>query len=237
MKTFVSPTAFKNRLLASLSTGDVQRISPFLVPISLTSGQTLHDPQHLVENVYFLEEGLCSVVVDLENGGCVEVGLVGRDGFVGVPGFLGSGRTTVRSWIQIAGSGFTVHAKILRELCDESRDLRLNLQRCIEAYIAQTTQIAACNRVHQLEQRLARWLLMCHERVQHENLALTHELLATMLGTRRTTVSVAAGLLQSSGLIHYSRGHLRITDTKKLEEAACECYQVMRDKYVQLGLL
>lgn len=237
MKTSVTHAAFNNRVLASLSPSDIQRVSPFLLPVFFTTGETLHDPQHMVENVYFLEEGLCSIVVDLENGGCVEVGLVGRDGFVGVPGYLGSGRTTVRSWIQIAGSGFSVHAKILRELCGESPDLRLSMQRCIEAYLAQTTQIAACNRVHQLEHRLARWLLMCHERVQQENLALTHELLATMLGTRRTTVSVAAGLLQSSGLIHYSRGHVRITNPKGLEEVACECYSVMHEKYVQLGLL
>jgi CRP-like cAMP-binding protein len=215
----------------------MNRLEQFLSRETLTMGQTLHESGHTVETVYFLEEGLCSIVITLENGDTVEVGLIGRDGFVGLCGFLGVGRSTNRGFIQIAGSGFSLKSQALRELCDGSLELRMCLQRGVQAYLAQTAQIAACNRVHELEQRLALWLLMCNDRVEMDDLPLTHELLAVMLGTRRTTLSVAAATLQAAGLIKYSRGHVTICNRKGLKAAACECYSVVHDEYVKLGLL
>ena len=165
------------------------------------------------------------------------MGITGRDGFVGLPAVLGTGHSPNRSFIQIPGHGFSVKAKILREQSEASSELRLRLQRSIQGLLVQTAQTAACNRVHELEERLARWLLMCQDRVQNDHLPITHEFLAMMLGTRRTTVTVAAGMLHKAGLIAYSRGHVTIQNRERLEHAACECYQIIREEYVRLGLL
>jgi CRP-like cAMP-binding protein len=151
---------------------------------------------------------------------------------------LGTDRSSNRSFIQIAGSGYSIKARTLREQSsDGASEFRLRLHRGVQALLAQTAQTAACNRVHELEERLARWLLMCHERVQGDRLPITHEFLAMMLGTRRSSVTVAAGMLHRAGLIEYSRGDVTITNRKGLEEAACECYPTIRDEYVRLGLL
>lgn len=165
------------------------------------------------------------------------MGITGRDGFVGLPAVRGTGHTPNRSFIQIPGHGFRVKATILRELSDASNELRSWLQRCIQGLLVQTAQTAACNRVHELEERLARWLMMCHDRVQSDHLPITHEFLAMMLGTRRTTVTVAAGMLHKAGLIAYSRGHVTIQNRERLALAACECYQIIHEEYARLGLL
>lgn len=130
-----------------------------------------------------------------------------------------------------------MEATILREQSESSSELRLWLQRCIHGLLVQTAQTAACNRVHELEERLARWLLMCQDRVQSDHVQITHEFLAMMLGARRTTVSVAAGMLHKAGLIVYSRGHVTVQNREGLEHAACECYQIIHEEYVRLGLL
>jgi CRP-like cAMP-binding protein len=237
MKSLPVEPAYKNRVLASLPELDMKRLAPFLSRESFKADQTLHDNGQTIETIYFMETALCSVVVTLENGSTVEVGLIGRDGFVGLPGVLGTGHSTNRSFIQVPGSGFSVKATILRDQCDKSATLRSCLHRGIQAFLTQTAQTAACNRVHELNERLARWLLMCQERVQLDSLPVTHDLLAMMLGTRRTTVTVAARVLQAAGLIEYSRGHVRIHNREGLKEAACECYSVVHDEYVKLGLL
>lgn len=238
MKSPGVQVTYKNRVLASLPASDIARLAPHLLPVTFRRNQTLHDSGQMVDTVYFLEEGICSIVVSMENGTTVEVGVTGRDGFIGVPAVLGTNHSPNRSFIQIAGSGFSIKAKVLLEQSsDGAGDLRLYLQRSVQALLVQTAQTAACNRVHELEERLARWLLMCHDRLQTDYLPITHEFLAMMLGTRRTTVTVAAGMLHKSGLIEYSRGHVTIQNREKLESAACECYQTIRDEYVRLGLL
>jgi CRP-like cAMP-binding protein len=237
MKSSTVQQTYKNRILASLPARELQRLIPHLSPGIFKRDLTLHDSGQPVELVYFLEEGICSIVVSLGDGTTVEVGLIGRDGFIGLPGVFGTGHSINRSFIQLAGAGFSIRAEDLREQCERSSELRLCLQRGVQAFMAQTAQTAACNRVHELEERLARWLLMCYERVQLEHLPITHEFLAMMLGTRRSTVTVAAGILHKAGLIEYSRGHVKIENRKGLEEAACECYAVVRDEYVRLGLL
>lgn len=228
---------YKNRVLASLPAVEMERLAPHLCPLTLKMNQSLHDPGQMVDTVYFLEDGICSVVVSMENGTTVEVGVIGRDGFVGLPAVLGTGRSPNRTFIQIPGHGFSVKAKVLQEQFEASNELRLRLQRAVQGMLVQTAQTAACNRVHELEERLARWLLMCQDRVQNDRLPITHEFLAMMLGTRRTSVTVAAGMLHRAGLIAYSRGHVTIQNREHLEHAACECYQIIREEYVRLGLL
>jgi CRP-like cAMP-binding protein len=228
---------YNNKLLASLSKPLLERLSPHLVPLTLKKDRTLHNAGEPIETVYFLEEGIASIVVALESGAVVEVGLVGTDGLVGLPGVWGTGPPTNRGFIQLPGRGFGVKVKIVQELYEQSGEFRLCLHRGVQGYLAQVAQTAACNRVHELEERLARWLLMCHDRMPSDKLPITHEFLAMMLGTRRTSVTVAAGTLQKAGLIEYSRGHVTIIDRKRLERAACECHSVVRAEYVRLGLL
>ena len=231
------PHPYRNRILASLPAVEMQRLAPHLTPVTLEVNRTLHDAGQTVDTVYFLEEGICSVVVTMQNGNTIEVGITGRDGFVGLPAVLGTGRAPIRNFIQIPGHGFSVKATVLREQAEASSGLRLRLQQAVQGMLAQTAQTAACNRVHELEERLARWLLMCQDRLQDGRLPITHEFLAMMLGTRRTTVTVAAGMLHKAGLITYSRGHVTIQNREGLEHAACECYGTISKEYARLGLL
>jgi CRP-like cAMP-binding protein len=187
--------------------------------------------------VYFLEDGICSIVATMSGGETVEVGIIGRDGLVGLPAVLGAVQSPNRCFMQIPGYGFRVKSKILTEQSEASPGLRVCLLRSVQGLLVQTAQTAACNRVHDLHERLARWLLMCHDRVQLDCVAITQEFLATMLGTRRSSVTVAARILQKAGLITYTRGHVTIEDLAGLKDASCECYQVVHDEYVRLGLL
>jgi CRP-like cAMP-binding protein len=187
--------------------------------------------------VYFLEDGICSIVVDLENGMTVEVGIIGRDGFVGISTALGAGQPPNRCFMQVPGYGYRVKTKILVELSEALPPLRLRLLQSVQGLFTQTAQTAACNRVHELHQRLARWLLMCHDRLQTEQIQITQEFLANMLGTRRSSVSVAAGMFQKAGIITYVRGRVNILNRDGLVDAACECYKTVHDESVRLGLL
>lgn len=226
-----------NRVLASLPAREMQQLGPCLSPVDLPRNLTLHEPGQHVDTVYFLESGICSIVATMENGTTIEVGIIGRDGFVGSPVVLGADHSPNRCFMQIPGHGFKVKAKILIEQAEASAPFRLCLLRSVQALIVQTAQTAACNRVHELHERLARWLLMCHDRVQSDRLLITHEFLATMLGTRRSTVTVAAGILQKAGLISHTRGHVTIENYPGLADAACECYKVVHDESVRLCLL
>lgn len=228
---------YKNRVLASLSSPDNGCISPYLLPVTLKRRRSLHEPGELIDTVYFLEDAVASVVITMENGSTVEVGLIGRDGVVGLPAVLGNGRATNRTFIQLPGNGFSLKAKFLLQLAESSSEFRSCLQVAVQGYLAQTAQTAACNRIHELEERLARWLLMCSDRLQSDHIPITHEFLAMMLGTRRSSVSIAAGILHKSGLIAYSRGSVTIKDRDGLAQAACECYQSVYEEYVRLGLL
>lgn len=232
-----SQSAYRNRLLASLPALEIQRLAPHLSEVKLSVNQTLHDAGSKIDTIYFPEDGICSLVAEMESGSTIEVGIIGRDGFVGTAAVLDTGRAANRAYMQIPGHGFSIKAKVLREQSEESPELRSKLLRGIQALLVQTAQTAACNRVHELEERLARWLLMCHDRIQSNHLAITHEFLGMMLGTRRTSVTVAAGMLQKAGLIAYTRGHVTIENREGLKDAACECYQVVQDEYLRLGLL
>lgn len=237
MKSISVPQPYKNRVLASLPTAEMKRLAPHLSPVTLRVNRTLHDSGQSVKAVYFLEEGICSHVVTMETGNTIEVGITGREGFVGLPAILGTDHSPYRSYIQIPGRGFSVEATILREQAESSTELRLCLQRSIQGLLVQTALTAACNRVHDLPERLARWLMMCHSRIQTNHIPITHEFLALMLGTRRSSVTVAAGMLHKAGLIEYSRGHVTIQNCEKLRDAACECFRIVDEEYVRLGLL
>ncbi len=237
MKSIPVPQKYKNRVLASLPVVEMKRLAPHLTPVTLKMNRSLHDSGQMVDTVYFLEQGICSHVVTMETGNTVEVGITGREGFVGLPAVLGTGHSPYRSFMQISGHGFSVKAKILREQSEASSELRLCLQRSIQGLLVQTALLAACNRVHDLEERLARWLMMCQNRIQSDQIPITHEFLAMMLGTRRSSVTVAAGMLHKAGLIAYSRGHVTIQNREGLKDAACECYQIVFEEYVRLGLL
>ena len=226
---------FKNRVLASLPKPEIDRLSAHLTIVDLPQSQMLLDGRAAYG--YFLEQGVASTVVVLENGDTVEVGVVGRDGFVGIPILLGTNNVPGQTFIQIAGSGYRIPATKLNEEYERSGKFRQMLQCYMHGFIVMSAQTAACNRLHGIEERLSRWLMTCRDRIDHDQLHLTHDFLSTMLGAPRTTVTLAAGLLQRAGMIEYSRGRVTITDRRGLEQTACECYRVVRDEFAKLKLL
>ena len=227
---------YKNRVLAVLPESEIARLRPHLLPVNLKVRTRLLNGKPPTY-AYFLEEGLASVVLDMENGSTVEVGIVGRDGIVGLPYLLGGDRMPGQTFIQVKGSGFRIDAKHLKKEFERPGELRRHLQRYLLGNLVQTAQNAACNRKHNVAQRMARWLLACHDRLQSDQMALQQVFLAQMLGTPRTTVTLAAGILRKAGLIKYSRGVLVITNRPKLEKTACECHRVVRNEFLRLGLL
>jgi CRP-like cAMP-binding protein len=236
MVPFSPPIAYKNRLLASLPAEVIELLVPHLAPVDLPRNRTLKEANLVADGAWFLEGGICSIVATMENGMSVEVGLIGREGFVGTAAVLDSGSSPNRYFMQIPGYGFRMKATVLKELADICAPLRLCLLRGVQGLLVQTAQTAACNRLHELHERLARWLLMCRDRVQSDQVLVTQEFLATMLGTRRSSVTVAAGILHKAGLITIARGHVAIIDHAGLADAACECYKVVHDEFVRLGL-
>jgi len=231
-----SPKSYKNLVLASLPKADLALLTPHLSPTNLASGKTLLSPGEDIVYAYFLESGLASVVVAMADGSTVEAGIIGNEGVVGIPGLLGTKSMPTRTFMQIAGTGFRIKAQRLSEQYEKPGTLRKQLNRYFQAHLVQTAQTAACNRLHDIAQRLARWLLMCHDRMESDSFAITHEFLAHMLGTPRTTVTLAAGILNKAGVITYSRGRVHVLDRKGLEKASCECYRTIRNEYDRLGI-
>lgn len=226
---------YKNRILAALPKAEINRLAPHLSPVTLQQEETLLDGK--ATYAYFLEQGIASVVVTVENGDTVEVGVIGIDGVVGLPILLGAPMPPGRTFIQIAGSGFRIKAQTLRDAFEQPSELRRCLQMYMQGFFVQTAQTAVCNRLHGIEERLARWLLTCRDRMETDELHLTHGFLGQMLGAPRTTVTLAAGLLHRAGLINYSRGVVTIQNRAVLENTACECYRTVRDEFRRLALL
>ena len=233
----MSPRAkpFRNKVLASLPAAELNRLSPHLVPIALPQHKSLLDGKATA--AYFLEEGIASVVVTLQDGETVEVGVIGNDGLVGIPTLLGVENGTSRTFMQIQGSGYSIKPNILREHFEQPGELRQTLQKYMQAFMVQTAQTAACNRVHGIEARLARWLLSCRDRMPSDQLRLTQTFLGQMLGAPRTTVTLAVGILEGAGLIEHSRGVVMIRNRRELEKIACACYRIVRDEYKNFRLL
>jgi CRP-like cAMP-binding protein len=189
---------------------------------------SLHQPHRALRYAHFPNEGLISLVVELKDGKSVEAGLLGKEGAAGLPGVLGLDRSALREIVQIAGNGFRVRVDTLRSILPSAPQLQSVLSRYAASLAMQVAQTAACNRLHKVEERLARWLLIAQDRIDAGVVPITHDFLATMLGTDRPSVSVAAGLLQTRQILEYKRGSVKIVNRKKLEQFACECYEVVR---------
>jgi CRP-like cAMP-binding protein len=227
----VDGQTIQNEILLGLSAKERDLIIPQLAFMELPTHMLLHEPGETIKFGYFLNSGLASVLTVLPDGKSVEVGLTGKDGFVGLPLLVGFSTSPTRAVIQISASGFRINAKNLVQVVRQAPGLANRLQRYVQVLGMQGTQVAACNRLHEVDERLARWLLMCQDRIDSNLVNLTQEFLAHMLGTRRASVTVAAGILQTAGLITYQRGHVNIVDRPGLERASCECYGMMQQQY------
>ena len=228
--------AVRNILLLSLPNEAFQEVSNHLEFVDLPRGLSLHEPGDLIEHAYFLNQGLCSLIVVTSDGSTVEVGVVGKEGVVGMVLASGMSRSPHRAVIQIAGDGFRVRADVLRQIAGAQQEFLLGMHRYAQLQGLLIAQTAACNRLHEIEQRLARWLLVSHDRVGSQSIAVTHDFLSRILGAGRPSVTLAAGILQRAGWISYLRGKVKILDRRGLETAACQCYANMRQFNGDLGL-
>jgi CRP-like cAMP-binding protein len=218
----------ENRVLAALPGAEYDRLSSHLQHVTLALGDILHMPEDTIEYIYFPTTSLISLLAMLEDGETVEAGVVGAEGFVGVSVALGVPTTTTQSLVQGAGDAMRIKAETLKALIKDGGPLHELLLRFTHTLFTQIAQTAACNRAHNLSERLARWLLLSHDRLRRDEFEMTHEFLARMLGTRRAGVSVAASALREAGLIDYSRGRVLIINRKGLEKASCECYRIVK---------
>ena len=221
--------AIANSLLAALPRKSYLRLLPGLVPVELGFGDVLYEPGKPIRDVYFPGDALVSLLTLVEGHLALEVGLVGREGMVGVPLALGIDASPVRALVQGAGPALRMNATRFSREGRRSPPLQSALHRYVYTLIAQISQTAGCNRFHVVQSRLARWLLMTRDRVRSAEFRMTHQFLSHMLGVRRVGVTEAASVLQRRGLIEYSRGHIRILDPRGLEAAACACYERIKD--------
>jgi CRP-like cAMP-binding protein len=225
-----------NKILLSISDRDYSLLRPHLEHVSLPNHLVIHEAGGKLEFAYFPNRGLISLVVVMKNGKTAEAGIVGNEGFTGTLAAVGLSRSTLQAVIQITGDGFRVAVGALQNTLESAPHLQLMLSRYAAIRGMQVAQTAACNRLHGIEQRLARWLLMTQDRINSGSLPITHDFLATMLGTDRPSVSLAARVLQKKKLIEYIRGAVKIVNRKALERSACECYAVIRQYDGELGL-
>lgn len=228
------PSTVRNSLLAALPSAVLAQLLPRMQPVALSLREVLHVPEAPVEAVHFVETGWVSMIARLEDGLSAEVGLVGREGMVGLPLVFGVEAASVEALVQGPGTALRMEAGTFRRALDEHLSLRALLFRYGEFMRAQVTQTAACNGNHGLEQRLARWMLMSHDRADSNHFTMTHEFLATMLCVHRPSITVAARLLQRAGLIRYANGAITVVDRSGLEAAACECHGVVKRQYRKL---
>lgn len=235
-RTDSSGSPIKNILLLTIPDEEFNLLRLELEYVELPHRYVLHAPGERIEFAYFSNDGMVSLVVTTYDGRSVEVGLLGREGMAGTSITLGFPLAPYLAISQIPGNATRIRAEVLQEILPLAPQLRQELSRYVLLQGLQVAQVAACNRLHELEQRLARWLLMCQDRVDAEILPLTHEFLAQMLGSGRPTVTLAAGILERAGLIENMRGTIRILNRKKLEDAACECYRVIQHFNGGLGL-
>ncbi|MGF1514645.1 MAG: Crp/Fnr family transcriptional regulator [Elainellaceae cyanobacterium] len=223
-----------NRLLALLPEAEYLQIAPYLRYVKLSSGQVLYEPAETISTVYFPIHAMVSLVQIMEDGTTLEAGVVGSDGMLGYPVYLGGRQDSSRAIVQIPGDAIALDAVVLKKVFGQGQALQKLLLLYTQAFIAQVSQTAVCNRFHSTEARLARWLLQSQDFAQSSSLLLTQAFLSSMLGTRRASVTVAASALQQAGLIRYSRGQVEILNRDALKLACCECYDVARDEYDRL---
>src|SRR5947209_10575403 len=229
-----TPAPTKNRLLAMLPREEYERILPHLEHVSFSLGEVVYESGGRMSYIYFPADAIISLLYVMENGSSAEMGMAGREGLVGIALFMGGDTTDRKSVVQSAGGAFRMRAKVLRDEFARGGAFQRLLLRYTQALITQMSQTAVCNRLHGIEQQLCRWLLLSHDRLDSDELVMTQELIANMLGVRREGVTAAAGRLQEQGLISYVRGRIRILDRGGLEAAVCECYKVVKDEYERL---
>src|SRR5881392_1938143 len=224
----------ENRLLAALPADEYERLLPRLQPVEFTLGEVVYEFAGQLDYVFFPTTSIISLMYTMENGSSAEMGLTGNDGVVGIALFMGGGTMPNRAVVQSAGGALRMKAKILQHEFAYGGKFQQLLLRYTQALITQISQTAVCNRLHSVEQQLCRWLLLSHDRLKTDELVMTQELLADMLGVRREGVTVAAGRLQNAGAISYVRGHIQILNRQKLEETVCECYRVVKHEVDRL---
>ena len=223
-----------NRLLARLPRDEYERILPHLERVSFSLGEVVYESGGQMAHVYFPTNAIISLLYVMENGSSAEMGVTGNDGLVGIALFMGGDSMPNRAVVQSAGGAVRMRAKVLQDEFKRGGAFQRLLLRYTQALITQMSQTAVCNRLHAIEQQLCRWLLLSRDRLDSDELVMTQELIANMLGVRREGVTAAAGRLQEQGLISYVRGRIRILDRPGLEAVVCECYRVVRDEYERL---
>ncbi len=224
----------QNRLLAALPDAEWARWLPQLEPVDLPLGKVLYESGSRLTHVYFPTTSIISLLYVMEDGASAEIAVVGHEGIVGISLFMGGESTPSRAVVQSAGKGFRLNASLMLQEFNRAGPVLHLLLRYTQALITQMSQTAVCNRHHSLDQQLCRWLLLSLDRLQSNELVMTQELIANMLGVRREGVTEAAGDLQKAGLIRYQRGHITVLDRGRLEHRACECYAVVKKEYDRL---
>lgn len=218
----------QNHLLAALSTESEERLFPHLELVPLPLGKVLYEPGDTMRHVYFPTDSIVSLLYVMENGASAEIAVVGNEGLVGISLFMGGLSTPSRAVVQSAGSAYRLSGALIKEEFARHGDLQILLLRYTQALITQMSQTAVCNRHHSIDQQLCRWLLLSLDRLIGNELTMTQELIANMLGVRREGVTEAAGKLQKLGVIEYTRGKITVLDRSKLEKLSCECYAVVK---------
>jgi len=226
--------ARRNVLLAALPEEEQDLLNHRLEPVQLPLRLIIEEPDRPIEYAWFPHSGVVSIVSEMEDGGSVEVATVGREGFVGLPLVLDADAMPYRTLVQVPGKGERIPAAAFTALLPRLPTLHRLVLRYAMTLVTQIAQGSACNRMHPVEARCARWLLMTHDRVDSDTFPLTQEFLSQMLGVTRPSVSIAAGMLQRAGLIQYARGTVRILDRRGLEAASCECYRIITDEFRRL---
>jgi len=224
----------RNQLLAALPEVEWQRWLPQLEAVELPLGQVLYESGSTLSHVYFPTSAIVSLLYVMEDGASAEIAVVGHEGVVGIALFMGGESTPSRAVVQSAGQGFRLRAQVIREEANRAGPVLHLLLRYTQALITQMAQTAVCNRHHSLDQQLCRWLLLSMDRLQGDELVMTQELIANMLGVRREGVTEAARSLQKAGLIRYARGRITVLDRPGLEQRTCECYAVVKKEYDRL---
>ena len=229
----ISPDPQKNQLLAALPDAEWQRWLPQLESVEMPLDQVLYESGGALSHVYFPTTAIVSLLYVMENGASAEIAVVGNEGVVGISLFMGGESTPSRAVVQSAGQGFRLKAQLMKDEFKKAPVLHLML-RYTQALITQMAQTAVCNRHHSLDQQLCRWLLLSLDRLQGNELVMTQELIANMLGVRREGVTEGALKLQKAGLISYTRGRISVLDRQGLEQRTCECYAVVKKEYDRL---
>ncbi len=226
----------ENHLLEALSAAELKRLRPHLEPVPMELGQVVYESGRLLDHVYFPTTAIVSLLYVMENGASAEIAIVGNEGLVGISLFMGGESTPSRAVVQSAGRALRLAAPVLRAEFNRAGSMQHLLLRYTQSLITQMAQTAVCNRHHSVDQQLCRWLLLSLDRLPSDELVMTQELIANMLGVRREGVTAAAGKLQKAGVINYARGHIKVLDRAKLEGMSCECYQVVKRESDRLSL-